>query len=455
MHLRRLVPFVSTLAGVALLVGPAAAQTASTTVPSIELSGSISPATEAWMSSALEDAAEEGAPLVVVRLDTPGGLDSSMREIVKDIIAAPMPVVVYVSPAGSRAGSAGVFITEAADVAAMAPETNIGSASPITSTGEDIGDTLGRKITNDAAAFVRALATSHGRNPDLAEQMVREATNVTSEEALEADLIDLVATDGEDLLAQLDGFEVQGPKAGAISTTGLIIEERDMSFRYDLLQVLVNPNVAFLLLIVGIVGLALEFFSPGAIIPGAIGTTSLIAGLFGTVQLPVEAIGVVLLILGAGLIIAETQLPTGGILGVVGIGALIAGGLLLFDLDGDTSISPVLVVVVALALGAPLIFVGQRALAARHEPVRTGEEELIGSEGVVRHALDPIGQVFVSGALWRARAVEGEGPVGLGYRVKVEAVDGLTLLVSPLYQDGEARPGTVAAPVGTKPKGAA
>jgi len=453
MPVRRFIALVAIVVGAALLAGPASGQTTSTTVPSIELSGAISPATESWMASALEDAADEGAPLVVVRLDTPGGLDTSMREIIKDMIAAPMPVVVYVSPAGSRAGSAGVFITEAGDVAAMAPETNIGSASPITSTGEDIGDTLGRKITNDAAAFVRALATTHGRNPDLAEQMVREATNVTSEEALDAGLIDLIATDVDDLLVQLDGFEVQGPKAATLSTEGLSVDERDMSFKYDLLQVLVNPNVAFLLLIVGIIGIALEFFTPGAIIPGAIGTTSLIAGLFGTVQLPVEAIGVVLLILGIGLIIAETQLPTAGILGVLGVAGLIAGGLLLFDLEGDTSISPVLVVFVALALGGPLIFVGQRALAARHAPVRTGEEYLVGSTGRVREALDPIGQIFAAGALWRARAVEGEGPIGTGYRVRIEAVDGLTLLVRPLDGAAPGAPDRSAEPVGTEPEG--
>lgn len=451
--MRRLIALLCVAAGLALLVASAPGQSPSTTVPSIELSGTISPATESWMSSALEDAADDDAPLVIVRLDTPGGLDSSMREIVKDMLAAPMPVVVYVSPAGSRAGSAGVFITEAADVATMAPETNIGSASAITASGDDIGGTLGRKITNDASAFVRALATSHGRNPDLAEQMVREATNVTSEEALDAGLIDLIAADEADLLAQLDGFEVQGPKATTLSTEGLETDERDMPFKYDLLQVLVDPNVAFLLLIVGVVGIALEFFTPGAIIPGAIGVTSLVAGLFGTVQLPVEAIGVVLLILGIGLIIAETQLPTAGILGLLGIGALIGGGLLLFDLDGDTSISPVLVVVVAIALGAPLIFAGQRALAARNEPVRTGEEELIGSEGVVRSALDPVGQVFVAGALWRARASKGEGPIGHGYRVRIEAIDGLTLLVGPAAQDVDGARQAGAGPVATEPEG--
>ncbi|MEO7198141.1 MAG: ATP-dependent Clp protease proteolytic subunit, partial [Solirubrobacterales bacterium] len=242
---------LSTLFGaLAILVlaflAPASAQTTdSETIPSIELSGEISPATEAWIGRALDQATEEDASLAIIRLDTPGGLDSSLREIVKDMIAAPMPVVVYVTPAGARAASAGVFITEAADVAAMAPETNIGSASPISADGSDIGDTLGRKITNDAAAFVRALATSHGRNPELAERMVREATNVTSQEALDAGLIDLIAADEDDLLRQLDGFEVQGPKAVTLETEGLEVEERDMPFQYDLLQVLVNPNVAF------------------------------------------------------------------------------------------------------------------------------------------------------------------------------------------------------------------
>lgn len=443
------------------MLGLAATATAqeSATVPSIELSGEISPATEAWMGKALDEAADEDAPLAIVRLDTPGGLDSSMRSIVQEILAAPMPVVVYVTPDGARAASAGVFITEAADVAAMSPGTNIGSASPISSTGEDLGETLGRKVTNDAAAFVRALATEHGRNPELAEEMVREATNVTAEEALDADLIDLIATDEDDLLAQLDGFRVQGPKATTLSTEGLETDEREMPLLYDALQILVNPNVVFLLLLVGLTGIALEFFAPGTIIPGAVGTIALLLGLFGTIQLPVEAIGIVLLILGIGLVIAEAHLPTGGILGVAGIAALIGGGLLLFDLSGEGAeeISPVLVIIVALALGGPLIWAGQRALAARNEPVRTGEEELIGSTGDVRQALDPIGQVFVAGALWRARVGVGESPIGVGYRVRVEAIDGLTLAVSPLDdldETGDGVPGNSPEPVGNEPEGA-
>jgi membrane-bound serine protease (ClpP class) len=448
MSLRRIIAAVAIVLGGAILAASALAQSPSTTVPSIELNGEISPATEAWVGHALADAADEDAPLAIIRIDTPGGLDSSMREIVKDILAAPMPVVAYVTPNGARAASAGVFITQAADVAAMAPDTNIGSASPIESDGSDIGGTLGRKITNDASAFVRALAQSHGRNPELAERMVREATNVTAQEALDAGLIDLIATDQDDLLAQLDGFEVKGPKAGTIDTAGLSVDERDMPFQYDLLQILVNPNVAFLLLLLGVVGIALEFFSPGAIVPGAVGAVSLILGLFGTVQLPVAAIGVVLLVLAVGLIVAEAHLPTGGLLGLVGVGALIAGGLLLFDTGGEgPGISPVVVVVVALAFGVSVAFIGQRALAARKEPFKAGREELVGEVGEVRRRIDPDGQVFIEGALWRARAADPDEPIEAGYRVRVESIDGLTLTVAPL---GAGEPEAVAENVGSE-----
>lgn len=437
---RRIIFAALAALGAALLLLPAGAPAESTTVPSIELNGDISPATEAWMARALDDAADDEAPLVIVRLDTPGGLDSSMRAIVKDMLAAPMPVVVFVEPSGARAASAGVFITQAADVATMAPETNIGSASPIQSNGEDIGDTLGRKITNDASAFVRVLATTHGRNPELAEEMVREATNVTAQEALDAGLIDLIATDQDDLLAQLDGFEVKGPKAGTLDTEGLGVEDRDMPLRYELLQILVNPNVAFLLLLIGFAGLALEVFAPGTIIPGTIGAISLLLGIFGTVQLPVAAIGVVLLLLAAGLLVAEAQLPTGGFLGVAGVGALVAGGLLLFDTNAEEpSVSPVLVIALAVLIGGFIAFAGQRVMVARRQPFATGEESLVGEEGEVRVALDPVGQVFVDGALWRARAANGNGPIEAGYRVRVESIDGLVLSVIPL-DEPEAEP---------------
>ena len=403
---------------------------AATAVPSIELSGEISPATAGWIATALSDAADEDAPLAIIRLDTPGGLDTSMRDIVKDILAAPMPVVVYVYPNGARAGSAGVFITQAGDVAAMAPETNIGSASPITSSGGDIGGTLGRKITNDASAYVRALATSHGRNPDLAEQMVREATNVSAREALDAGLIDLIAGDQTELLSDLDGFEVKGPKRATLETTGYSVEQRDMPLRYELLQILVNPNVAYLLLLIGMIGIALEAAAPGTIVPGLLGGIALVLGLIGTLQLPVAAIGVVLLVLALALFIAEAHVASGGFLGIAGIAALIGGGLLLFDTgDGAPTVSPWVAVPVAIVLGGGLLLVGGRVLAARHQEVRTGEEELRGALARVRTAIDPIGQVFVEGALWRARSADGN-PIEAGATVRVEEIDGLTLVVS-------------------------
>jgi len=259
-------------------------------------------------------------------------------------------------------------------------------------------------------------------------------------------LIDIVATDDEDLLAQLDGFEVQGPKEATLETEGLEIEDRDMPLHYDLLQILVDPNVAFLLLLIGMVGLALEAFSPGAIVPGAVGGLSLLLGLIGTVQLPVEAIGVVLLIVAFVLIVGEAHLPTGGFLGVAGVAALIAGGLLLFDPDeGAPEISPVLVVVVGLVLGGLTVAVGQRVMAARRRPVATGEESLVGSVARVRTTLDPVGQVFADGALWRARAAEGEAPIEAGYRVRIEAIDGLTLFVRALEDEpGDQPPDPVA-----------
>jgi membrane-bound serine protease (ClpP class) len=412
--------------------GTAGTAADATSVPSIELDGEISPATAGWIGTALADAADERAPLAIIRLDTPGGLDTSMRDIVKDIIAAPMPVVVYVSPNGARAGSAGVFITQAADVAAMAPETNIGSATPITSTGGDIGGTLGRKITNDASAFVRALATVHGRNPDLAEQMVREATNVTAREALDAGLIDLIASDQDALLADLDGFVVKGPKRTTLDTAGYTVAEQDMPLRYEVLQVLVNPNVAFLLLLLGLIGITLEIFSPGAVIPGLVGGLCLVLGLIGTLQLPVAAVGVLLLALAFILFVAEAHLPTGGLLGVAGIAALIAGGLLMFNTgDGAPSVSPWVAVPVAIVFGGGLLAAGQRVIAARRQRVQTGVEEIVGDTGTVRTVLDPRGQVYLEGALWRARSAYG-APIEAGTKVIVEEIDGLTLVVRPV-----------------------
>ena len=395
---------------------------------SIEIPGTIDPATERWLGTALDDAAD--ADVVILRIDTPGGLGTSMRSMVQDILAAPMPVIAYVEPNGARAASAGVFIVEAADVAAMAPQTNIGAASPVSISGADVDDVLGKNKENDAGAYVPALAEGHGRNGDLAERMVSDAVSVTATKALDAHLIDTVAGSERALLDKLDGFEVQGPKAGVLRTEGLAIETRDMPLQYDLLQIIVNPTVAY----AGLMGLAIELFSGGSLIaPGVIGTLCLLLGAYGTALLPVTFVGVLLLVAGIALIVAEAHLPTHGILGAAGVASLIVSGLLLFDTHSESfEVSVPVVIVTGLILGGLIAFAVQKALQASRTPAMTGWEELVGKVGEVRVPLSPVGQVFVEGALWRARPADEGVTLDRGYRVRVESVDGLTLLVRPI-----------------------
>jgi membrane-bound serine protease (ClpP class) len=437
-RLRALISLAMLAAVVAALPLSAGAQSP-TTVPAIEFDGTVDPASEKWIDSALDDAADDDAPLAIIRLDTPGGLESSMREIVQSIIEAPMPVVVYVSPDGSRAASAGAFITEAADVAAMSPQTNIGSASAVTSTGGDIGGTLGVKIENDASAFIRALAEAHGRDGELPGQMVSDAANFTAAEALDGGAIDLVVADDDELLAELDGIRIQGPKAQTLATAGLEIDDRDPPLQYELLSLLVNPNIAYLLLLAGVIGILIEVFSPGLILPGTLGVVSLLLGAYGTAQLPVTAAGIALLVVGIAMVIAEAHVPTGGILGVVGVAAMAVSGLLLFDTGtSELEVSAPLVIAVAVVLGGFMAIAVNKVVQARRNPTMTGWEEMIGAEGDIRQPLGPVGQVFVKGALWRARLAEDAPAIDAdrvrerGARVRVESVDGLTLTVRPV-----------------------
>src|SRR2546422_4896875 len=298
--------------GAALAISPALAKApsgdqSSGIAYSIQLQATIDPATQKWISSALDAAASENAKIAIIRLDTPGGLSDSMRSIIEDIGSAPMPVVVYVFPNNARAGSAGAYITEAADVAAMYPVSNIGSATPIAIGPGGGSSDLGRKIKNDAAASMRALAAAHGRNPKLAQLLVTKAKNVTAREAKRAGLIDLISPSQEALLRQLNGFRVKGPKAQTLHTAGLQIENHDLPFQYQLLEILVNPNVAYLLILIGLVGMVIELFSPGLIAPGTIGVISFLLGLYGTAKLPVTAAGVLLLVFGVAMIIAEAH----------------------------------------------------------------------------------------------------------------------------------------------------
>jgi membrane-bound serine protease (ClpP class) len=435
------------VAGAAIAIAPALAKTPTPTgsggiAYSIQLQATIDPATQKWISSALDDAASEHARIAIIRLDTPGGLSDSMRSIIQDMAAAPMPVVVYVSPNGARAGSAGAYITEAADVAAMAPLTNIGSATPIAIGPGGESQDLARKIKNDAAASMRAFAAAHGRNPKLAQLLVTKAKNLTAREAKKAGLIDLVSPSQDALLRQLDGFHVKGPKHQVLRTAGLRIENHDLPFIYQLLEIIVNPTVSYLLILLGLVGLGIELFSPGLIAPGTIGLISFLLGLYGTAQLPVTLTGVLLLVFGVALIIAEAHYSTHGILGASGVASLIASGLLLYNTNTSAfEISAPVVIVVGLALGGLLALAVERAVRARRQPKRTGWEEMVGAVGVVRDPLDPVGQVFVEGALWRAELAPENGGVRIlerGSRVRVESVEGLTLHVRPLTSGEEA-----------------
>jgi membrane-bound serine protease (ClpP class) len=415
----------------------AAAQGGAPVARFVELTGTVDPATAGWVQRSVEEARDDGVDLLVFRLDTPGGLDSSMREMVRDIIGAPMPVVVYVAPDGARAASAGLFVTQAADVAAMAPQTNIGSATPITIGGGETDEVLGRKIRNDAAAYVRALAEGHGRNADLAERMVRDAVNVTAARAREERLIDVVAEDDAALLRALDGFRVRGPKAQTLRTEGMRLERRDMPITVQAQQLLVNPTVAYLLLLAGFLGIAIELFSPGLVGPGLFGAVALLLGLYGNAQLPVTPAGIALLLLGLAFLIAETQVAS-GLLGAAGAVALVAGGLLLYDTDSEAfAISVPAALAAGIVLGALVIFATSKAMAARRAPPRGDTAtELVGRQASVRVALDPTGQVYLHGELWRART-RGDEPVPAGRRVVVEGVDGLMLDVRPIPDEEE------------------
>jgi len=408
-------------------------------VQSIEFNLTINPASAEWAKEALDQAKNRHAKLVIFRLDTPGGLDDSMRKIIKRILAAPMPVVVYVAPNGARAASAGLYITEAADVAAMAPQTNIGSATPIQLGGGSQDKVLGRKVRNDAAAYVRALAAGHGRNPDLAEQMVRRATNVPASEASRRNLVDLIAPDERSLLRELDGFRVKGPKAQTLHTAGARLESRNLPFKFEILELLVNPTTVFTLLTLGLIGLGFELFHPGAILPGALGGVSLIIALFGLAQLPINIAGLLLILLAFGLFVAEAFIVSHGALAVGGVISLVFGGLLLFDTNSDAyEVSVPVVIFTAALLGGFFTWVIGKAVQARHRTVHTGSEELLGALGTVRSTLDPIGHVFVQGALWRAHAAD-DHRIEPGEEVVVEGIDGLTLTVAPATREPEAQ----------------
>jgi membrane-bound serine protease (ClpP class) len=393
-----------------------------------EFANDVNPVTQDFLIGAIERGEREGYDAVVLLVDTPGGLDTSMRAIIKAELAAGIPVVLYVYPPGSRAASAGVFLAMAADIFAMAPQTNVGSSTPISASGEEIPEDLRRKVVNDAAAFVRELAEEHGRNGDWAEGAVRRASNIGAERALELGVTDVVAADLPALLEEIDGMRTK-PKGLVLDTAGAQVDTIEMSVWKRVLDTLVDPNIIVLLMSLGLLGITVEIFNPGLIFPGTLGAVSLIVGLFGLQVLPVSWAGVLLLLLAAAFFAAEPFVTSHGALALAGGACFVIGSLLLFDPAGD-AYQVSLPVALAIAGTFVLLFAVAmtKAVQARRRTPTTGQEELIGQVGIVRKPLEPAGLVFVHGELWRARATG--DPIPAGARVSVARVaDGLVLEV--------------------------
>ena len=424
--LRAFFAFSAVLSLALAFAGAAAAQTPR--VLAVEFENDVNPVTQEYLIDAIDRAENEGFAAVVLLVDTPGGLDSSMRAIIKRELDAEVPVILYVYPPGSRAASAGAFLAMAADVAAMAPQTNIGSSTPVNLGGEDIPEDLRNKIVNDAAAYIRELAIEHGRDPDAAEEFVREGANLGATDALDQNVIDVMAPDIPALLNEIDGMRTK-PKGLVLRTAGAEIETIEMSFWKRILDTIVDPNLILLLMSVGVLGITVEIFNPGLIFPGTVGAISLIIGLFGLQVLPISWAGVLLLLLAAAFFGAEPFVTSHGALALAGGVCFVLGALLLFEPAGDAyEVSWPVAVAIA---GTFVLLFGvamTKVVQARRRVPTTGREELLGQVGVVRRPLDPDGLVFVHGELWRART-RGE-PLAVGEQVFVEGIeDGLLLNV--------------------------
>jgi membrane-bound serine protease (ClpP class) len=392
----------------------------------------VNPVTQDYVNDQIERANEEGYDAVVILLDTPGGLGSSMDKIVQAELASKIPVIVYVSPDGARAASAGVWIGQAADILAMAPQTNIGSSTPVGVGGGEIPDDLRRKAINDAAASLRALAREHGRNAQWADAAVRRASNLNAREALEQNVIDVVAPSLPALLEQIDGRETK-PKGFVLHTAGAEIDRVDMSFWKKVLDTLINPELIVLFLSIGTLGLIVELWNPGLVFPGTVGAVSLILALFGLQVLPISAAGLLLMVLAFAFFGAEAFIPSHGALTVAGSVCFVLGALLLFDPAGESyEVSLTVVLAIAATLAVLTGFAALKIVQVRRLKPVTGQDELVGQIGVARQTLEPTGTVFVHGELWQARS-RGE-PIPAGEQVRVAGMDGLVLEVERAEQ---------------------
>jgi membrane-bound serine protease (ClpP class) len=413
---------------VALALPVLAAAPAVGSIPIVELDGVVHPVSAGHIVRAIHQADQSGAPLLVLRMNTPGGLDSSMRQIIDAMLAARTPVAVFVGPSGARAASAGFVIAVASDVAAMAPGTNLGAAHPVSGLGP-MDEVMSKKVSQDAAAYVRSKAARRGRNVEMAEKAVLESRSFTEREALDLKLIDLIAPDVPDLLRALDGRSVRRFDDTTVTLRLAGVPTRDvrMTARELVLSAIARPELLFLLLLGALAGIGAELSHPGALFPGILGVFCLILFLFASQVLPVNWAGVLLMLLGVALFAAEVKVTSYGLLTVAGCAAMILGGMMLVDSDTPALRVPLSVILpgaLAIALGAAALL--RLVVGAQRLRPTTGAEGLAGQTAVADGPLDPAGWVQVAGERWRATA---DRPVGSGERVKVVAVEGLALRV--------------------------
>ena len=431
MRTLRILFFLISMAG---LVGMAQSQDASAPrVDLIVIDGSINPAVDDFIGESIARAKAAGARALVVQLDTPGGHLSSTQTIVKKILGAAIPVIVYVAPSGAGAGSAGVFITLAGHIASMAPGTNIGAAHPVAGAGQEIKGVMGEKMENFVASFAETIAQQRGRNAEWAIQAVRKSVSVTEREALKKNVIDIVAKDISDLLKQADGRKVDlDGRSETLALKDARIVRHEMSLKQKIVNGVADPNIVYLLLMAGILGLYMEFSHPGVIFPGVAGGICLLLALTGLQLLPINYAGLALILLGIGLLVGEAFAPSFGILGVGGIISLTLGSFFLFDTESsDLAVDRSIIFTTVATLGTFVFAVSYLVFRSQKSKPTLGLDGLVGEVGEVRGKLSPAGKIFVHGEYWNAQA---DGEIDVGEKVKVVGYDGMCLKVSRVSQ---------------------